>query len=73
MIVLGIRATGVALASDKWTFSISESSPDRTYLTIRIASTQASGDYHFEIGGGKINDDSGNVRTSAITFDFTIV
>jgi hypothetical protein len=72
-VVIKNRTTGVALASDKWTFSVSESTPDRTYLTIKIATTVAKGDYQFEIAGGKINDDSGNVRTTAITFDFTIV
>ena len=52
-------------------FALSEA-PQRTYITIKIATTQPAGAYQFEIGANKINDDSWNVRTTPIRFDFTI-
>ncbi|MEA2734567.1 MAG: hypothetical protein QOE14_1018 [Humisphaera sp.] len=70
-IVLKNRTTGALIPGDRWTFSLAEA-PDRTYLTIKISTAQPGGAYQLEIGAGKINDDSGNVRTTAIRFDFTI-
>jgi hypothetical protein len=70
-ITLRSRTTGALIPSGNWTFSLSEA-PQRTYITIKIATPQPAGAYQFEIGANKINDDSWNFRTTPIRFDFTI-
>jgi len=70
-ITLKNRTTGAIIPSDRWTFTLSEA-PQRTYITIKISAAQPAGAYQFEIGANKINDDSWNVRTTPIRFDFTI-
>ena len=71
-IVIRNRKTGALLPEKYWTFSIVESTPDRTYMKVTINTVPPAGAYQLEIGANKINDDSGNVRTTPIRFDFDI-
>ena len=71
-ILLRDRITGEPIPRTRWSMLITESASE-TELLIRIRSAQPPGRYQLQINAGKFSDDSGNLNTSRIRFNFTLV
>ncbi|MDB5325007.1 MAG: hypothetical protein JWM57_576, partial [Phycisphaerales bacterium] len=65
------RRTGVAIASRDWSLGI-VNGDNFTDGTIKIAGRVTPGPYQLQIDRRQFADDSGNVRTGAIRYAFTI-
>lgn len=66
------RRTGAAIAGSDWSLSFSEGN-GYTDVLISIKAAAAAGPYQLQIDRRAFADDSGNVRTGAIRYAFTIL
>ncbi|MGC4031027.1 MAG: hypothetical protein QM754_04685 [Tepidisphaeraceae bacterium] len=66
------RRTGEAIAGRDWSLGLVDGG-GYTDVTIKIAGSVTPGPYQLQIDRRKFADDSGNVRTGAIRYAFTIV
>jgi hypothetical protein len=66
------RRTGANLAGNLWTMALSEGN-GFTDVTIRINASARAGPYQLRVERRKFADDSGNVRTGAIRYAFTLL
>jgi len=66
------RKSGTNIPSKNWSFALSEGN-GFTDVTIHIRSATPIGPYQLQVGRGEIEDDSYNVRTGAVRYNFTLL
>jgi len=66
------RKTGTNIPSKNWSFALSEGN-GFTDITLNIRSATPVGPYQLQVGRGQIEDDSYNVRTGAVRYNFTLL
>jgi hypothetical protein len=66
------RRTGANLAGNLWTVTLSEGN-GFTDVTIRINAAAPTGPYQLRVERRRFADDSGNVRTGAVRYAFTLL